>query len=109
VTAIARARAGDGPSLIEAETYRHGGHSRADPATYRPPEEVKRWLLRDPVVTFRKRLLDEGVDAALLDAKEAVLLAEVEAAIDEARAMPQPNEDTMDTNVWADGGAAWRN
>jgi acetoin:2,6-dichlorophenolindophenol oxidoreductase subunit alpha len=109
VTAIARARAGDGPSLIEAETYRHGGHSRADPATYRPPEEVKRWLLRDPVVTFRKRLLDEGVDAALLDAKEAEFLAEVEAAIDEARAMPQPNEDTMDTNVWADGGAAWRN
>src|SRR6202795_3777456 len=40
VAAIARARAGDGPSLVEAETYRHGGHSRADPATYRPPEEV---------------------------------------------------------------------
>jgi TPP-dependent pyruvate/acetoin dehydrogenase alpha subunit len=60
-------------------------------------------------VTFRKRLIDEGVDGGLLDAKEAELLAEVEAAIDEARAMPQPSEATMDTNVWADGGAAWRN
>jgi TPP-dependent pyruvate/acetoin dehydrogenase alpha subunit len=109
VTAIERARAGEGPSLIEAETYRHGGHSRADPATYRPPEEVKRWLLRDPVVTYRKRLIDEGVDGALLDTKEAALVGEVEAAIDEARAMPQPDEAEMDTNVWADGGAAWRN
>jgi pyruvate dehydrogenase E1 component alpha subunit len=109
VTAIARARAGDGPSLIEAETYRHGGHSRADPATYRPPDEVKRWLLRDPVVTFRKRLIDEGVDGSDLDAREATLVAEVEAAIDTAKAMPQPDEDTMATNVWADGGATWRN
>jgi TPP-dependent pyruvate/acetoin dehydrogenase alpha subunit len=109
VTAIARARAGDGPSLIEAETYRHGGHSRADPATYRPPDEVKRWLLRDPVVTFRKRLIDEGVNGADLDAREATLVAEVEAAIDTAKAMPQPDEDTMATNVWADGGATWRN
>jgi pyruvate dehydrogenase E1 component alpha subunit len=109
VAAIARARAGDGPSLIEAETYRHGGHSRADPATYRPPDEVQRWLLRDPVVTYRKRLVDEGVDGAVLDAGETLLLAEVEAAIDEARAMPQPDESRMDTNLWADGGAAWRN
>jgi TPP-dependent pyruvate/acetoin dehydrogenase alpha subunit len=109
VIAIARARAGEGPSLIEAETYRHGGHSRTDPATYRPPEEVRRWLERDPVVTFRKRLMEDGVEAARLDALEASLVAEVEAAIDEARAMSQPDEDRMATNVWADGGASWRN
>jgi TPP-dependent pyruvate/acetoin dehydrogenase alpha subunit len=109
IAAIERARAGDGPSLIEAETYRHGGHSRADPATYRPPDEVKRWLARDPVVTFRKRLIEEGVDGALLDGIDTAVLAEVETAIEEARSMPQPNEDTMATNVWADGGAAWRN
>ncbi|MEA2630933.1 MAG: acetoin:2,6-dichlorophenolindophenol oxidoreductase subunit alpha [Chloroflexota bacterium] len=109
VAAITRARNGEGPSLIEAETYRHGGHSRADPATYRPAEEVERWLARDPVVTYRKRLLDEGVDAARIEAIEAAELATVEAAIDEARAMPQPNEDRVATNVWADGGASWRN
>jgi TPP-dependent pyruvate/acetoin dehydrogenase alpha subunit len=108
-TAIARARAGDGPSLIEAETYRHGGHSRADPATYRPPDEVKAWLERDPVVTYRKRLIDEGVQTSRIEAIEAAMLAEVETSIDEARAMPQPSDDRMSTNVWADGGASWRN
>jgi pyruvate dehydrogenase E1 component alpha subunit len=60
-------------------------------------------------VTYRKRLLDEGVDAARIEAIEAAELATVEAAIDEARAMPQPNEDRVATNVWADGGASWRN
>src|SRR6202021_4186525 len=47
-SALARARAGRGPPLIEALTYRHHGHSRADPAKYRPPEEVAAWLKRDP-------------------------------------------------------------
>ena len=47
-SALARARRGDGPSLIEALTYRHGGHSRADPGKYRPEEELQSWLARDP-------------------------------------------------------------
>ena len=47
--AIARARAGDGPSLVEAITYRHGGHSRADPGKYRPDDEVEAWKARDPI------------------------------------------------------------
>jgi pyruvate dehydrogenase E1 component alpha subunit len=106
--AIARARAGEGPSLIEAETYRHGGHSRADPATYRPADEVQAWLAKDPIVRYRARLLDDGVDAAELDAIEAREAAAVEAAIDEARAMPVPADDALATNVWADGGSAWR-
>lgn len=106
--AIARARAGDGPSLIEAETYRHGGHSRADPATYRPADEVAAWLARDPVVTYRARLLAAGEADAELDAIEARELAAVEAAIDEARTMPEPAPDTLATNVWSDGGASWR-
>ena len=108
VTAIERARAGDGPSLIEAETYRHGGHSRADPASYRPAEEVEAWLARDPIVTYRARLLDAGIDGAALDAIEATEAAAVEAAIDEARAMPEPSEDSLPTNLWHDGGSAWR-
>ncbi len=108
VAAIERARAGDGPSLIEAETYRHGGHSRADPATYRPADEVADWMTRDPIVRSRERLLEAGVAAAELDAIEAREAAAVEAGIDEARAMPEPAADTLATNVWDDGGAAWR-
>src|SRR5690606_37800586 len=55
--AAARARAGDGPSLLEARTYRHYGHSRTDPARYRPEEEVREWLARDPLTVARERLL----------------------------------------------------
>ena len=55
--AIKKARDGDGPSLIEAKTYRHSGHSRADPGKYRPDEEVKDWMEnRDPIINYRKRL-----------------------------------------------------
>src|SRR3954449_9349244 len=56
-TSLDRARAADGPSLVEAVTYRHGGHSRADPAKYRPDDEVRAWLARDPVPAYRARLL----------------------------------------------------
>ncbi len=62
--AIRRARAGEGPSLIEALTYRHGGHSRADPGKYRPDDEVKAWLARDPLPRYRERLLATGADEA---------------------------------------------
>src|SRR5215208_6496613 len=62
--AYARARGGDGPSLIEAETYRHGGHSRADPGKYRPDEEVKAWLAKDPLPRYRTRLIEMGINAA---------------------------------------------
>ena len=61
-TAIDRARAGDGPSLIEALTYRHGGHSRADPGKYRPDDEVAAWKARDPIPAYRARLEAAGVD-----------------------------------------------
>jgi pyruvate dehydrogenase E1 component alpha subunit len=59
--AIARARAGEGPSMIEAKTYRHGGHSRADPGKYRPDEELAEWLLKDPIPLYRSRLVEMGV------------------------------------------------
>lgn len=108
VVAIERARRGDGPSLVEALTYRHGGHSRADPASYRPKDEVERWLARDPIPMYAARLVGAGVQQAEIDRIEALALAEVEAAIDEARAMPEPALETMTTNVWSDGGSAWR-
>ncbi|HEY6608167.1 MAG TPA: thiamine pyrophosphate-dependent dehydrogenase E1 component subunit alpha [Candidatus Limnocylindria bacterium] len=105
---IDRARSGDGPSLVEAVTYRHGGHSRADPGTYRPPEEVEAWLARDPIPAHRQRLLDAGVEAAALDAIDAEVegaVAEAEAA---ARSAPEPDPATATTQVWADGGSTWR-
>src|SRR2546428_1285934 len=60
VRTIARARAGEGPSLVEATTYRHGGHSRADPAKYRPDDEVQSWLARDPLPMYRERQSARG-------------------------------------------------
>jgi len=108
-TAIDRARAGDGPSLIEALTYRHGGHSRADPGKYRPDDEVAAWMARDPIPTFRARLEAAGVPAADLDAIDDAVRADVAAAEADARAAPEPSVDELETQVWADGGSAWRN
>src|SRR6185369_8074845 len=108
-TAIDRARAGGGPSLIEAVTYRHGGHSRADPGRYRPDDEVAAWKARDPIPAQRARLEADGVPAADLDAIESEVAAKVAAAEQEAREGPEPSLDVIETQVWADGGSSWRN
>ena len=107
--AVDRARAGDGPTIIEALTYRHYGHSRADPAKYRPADEVERWMQRDPLLVARERLTSLGVDAADVDAADARAAEIVKAAIQEAKDAPPPELATALTDVWADGGAAWRN
>jgi pyruvate dehydrogenase E1 component alpha subunit len=108
-TAIDRARAGEGPSLIEAITYRHGGHSRADPGKYRPDDEVASWKARDPIPAFRASLEAAGVEGAALDAIDDEVRAQVAAAEAEARSAPEPSPDALETQVWADGGSAWRN
>ena len=108
-TAIALARAGDGPSLIECKTYRHSGHSRADPGAYRPKEEVEAWLKRDPVPMYRQRLADFGIADAAMSAIETEVNKAVEAAAKTAMASPPPSADLLEVDVWADGGAAWRN
>jgi len=107
--AVDRARAGDGPTIIEALTYRHYGHSRADPAKYRPADEVERWMQRDPLLVARERLTSLGVDEADIDAADARAAEIVNAAIQEAKDAPPPEPATALTDVWADGGAAWRN
>jgi acetoin:2,6-dichlorophenolindophenol oxidoreductase subunit alpha len=107
--AVDRARAGDGPTIVEALTYRHYGHSRADPAKYRPADEVERWLQRDPLLVARERLASLGVSAADIDAADARAAEVVKAAIQEAKDAPYPDPATALTDVWADGGAAWRN
>jgi pyruvate dehydrogenase E1 component alpha subunit len=59
--AAARARGGGGPTLIEAKTYRYVGHSRSDPASYRPAGELESWLARDPIELLGRKLMDERV------------------------------------------------
>ena len=108
-TAIARARAGEGPSMIEATTYRHGGHSRADPGKYRPEAEVAEWMAKDPVPRYRQRLLEAGATEDQLAAIEAEVAAEVDLATEEAKAGAIPGEDLLMKDVWADGGSSWRN
>jgi pyruvate dehydrogenase E1 component alpha subunit len=84
--AVARARAGDGPTLVEAKTYRYRGHSRTDPAKYRVEGELERWKKRDPIDLFGAKLaaeglLDENAQRALRDEVQlAVDAAAVEAA-----------------------------
>jgi len=107
--AIELARRGGGPSLIEAETYRHGGHSRADPGKYRPDEEVQAWLAKDPIPMYRQRLLDLGTELATIEQIEAETAAKIDAATEEARKAPPPDLELAEKDVWADGGSAWRN
>jgi pyruvate dehydrogenase E1 component alpha subunit len=106
---IERARNGDGPSLVEAVTYRHGGHSRADPGKYRPDDEVEAWKARDPIPAHRARLEAAGLPAAELDAIEGEAAAKVAAGEAEARDAPEPSLEVIETQVWADGGSSWRN
>ena len=108
-TAFARARAGEGPSLIEAKTYRHSGHSRADPGTYRPPEEIETWLARDPVPAYRERLIGFGISEGVVQGIDDEVRRQVDEAIETAKASPSPDPDRIEEQVWADGGAAWRN
>lgn len=103
-----RARAGDGPAVLEAETYRHFGHSRADPATYRPAEEVERWLKHDPLDIARGRLIEAGVPEETVAAADERAQTAVRQAIEAAKSAPPPDPREAFTDVWADGGAAWR-
>jgi TPP-dependent pyruvate/acetoin dehydrogenase alpha subunit len=108
-SAIARARAGAGPSLIEALTYRHHGHSRADPGKYRPAAEVDAWMKRDPIPLYRQRLIDLDVAEPTLVAIEEAINRAVDQATETAKASRPPADELIFKDVWADGGCAWRN
>jgi pyruvate dehydrogenase E1 component alpha subunit len=107
--ALEKARSGKGPSLIEVLTYRHGGHSRADPGKYRPDAEVAAWKERDPIKSYRARLLTDGVDEAAITAIEDEQAARVDKAEETARASGPPPLEIADTDLWADGSSTWRN
>jgi pyruvate dehydrogenase E1 component alpha subunit len=94
--AVARARAGDGPTLLECVTYRITGHSRRDPCLYQPEEERKLALEREPIRRFTAELLAGGVAQATLDGIIADVDAEIEAAVQSAMAGPDPQpEDAL--------------
>ena len=107
--AFAKARAGEGPSLIECLTYRHSGHSRADPAKYRPEGELERWKERDPIKIYRERLKQFGVSEQVMAEIDAEVRREVDEATEACKAAPMPPTDILFTDVYADGGWAWRN
>src|SRR5437016_5066140 len=107
-TAYARARAGEGPSLIECMTYRHSGHSRADPAKYRPEGELEKWKQRDPIKIYRERLKQFGIGDEAIARIDAQVKQVIDAATEACKAAGPPPADILCTDVYADGGFAWR-
>ena len=103
--AIARARAGEGPTIIEVKTYRHGGHSRNDACGYRPKDEADHWINdRDPVKNFRKVILDQGViTEEELQKEEAAIEREIDEAVEYAKAAPLPELSSALEHVFWEG------
>lgn len=107
--AVERARNGDGPSLIEADTYRLKGHSALDPAAYRPTDEVASWKTKDPLLRQHGLLREAGISEADLAAFDTDALARIEAMTDSAFAAEPPDPGDAWRDVWSDGGWQWRN
>jgi acetoin:2,6-dichlorophenolindophenol oxidoreductase subunit alpha len=99
--AVQRARGGEGSTLIEALTYRQRGHSRSDPAKYRPTEEVEHWIARDPIVLHERALAQGGVDEERLESLRAEAEQRVNEALERALSWPDPEPDALLTDVWA--------
>jgi acetoin:2,6-dichlorophenolindophenol oxidoreductase subunit alpha len=104
-----KARDGGGPSLIECLTYRYSGHSRADPAKYRPEGELEKWKERDPIKIYRERLKQFGVSEDIIAGIELYAKRRVDVATEKCKAAPAPALEILTTDVYADGGFAWRN
>lgn len=99
--AIARARKGQGPTLIECKTYRHKAHSERDPRDLRPPEEIKAWLKKDPIVRMRKFLVENGyATQTQIGEIDAGVVAEVEDAAEYAKTCPYPPVEILTDNVY---------
>ena len=102
--AVDRARAGGGPTFVEALTYRIGAHSTSDdPTRYRSQDEVEVWMKRDPLARLRAHLVGQGIlDDAADAAFEAEMNAEIAAAVNEVEAMPPPARETLFDDVYAE-------
>jgi pyruvate dehydrogenase E1 component alpha subunit len=102
MAAVERARGGEGATLIECRTYRRRGHSRADPAKYRPKDEVEEWLRRDPITLFQERLLQGGLLlSSEIEQIEEQVTAEVEEAVKFAKESPYPAPEEALEDVYA--------
>lgn len=102
-TAIQRARAGEGPSLIENITYRWRGHSKSDRNRYRTKAEIEEWMTRDPIARFRSELVQHGIlDEAGADSIAEQARAEVEAGIDFAKSSASPAVTEVTRYVYAE-------
>ncbi len=100
--AVARARRGDGPSIVECKTWRQRGHFEGDPAKYKDPEEQKAWLAKDPIPRIEAKLIELGMATqADIDAMRAKVEEEIEAAVKFAEDSPEPGDDELLTDVWA--------
>ncbi|MGH9862209.1 MAG: thiamine pyrophosphate-dependent dehydrogenase E1 component subunit alpha [Candidatus Acidiferrales bacterium] len=101
--AIQRARAGEGPTLIECKTYRWYGHSEIDPAKYRPKEEVEEWKKRDPIPRFEQHLRGERILTDELKKKiEAGVKEEIDRVVLEAEKVPYPNPEEALEHIYAE-------
>jgi pyruvate dehydrogenase E1 component alpha subunit len=100
--AVGRARAGEGPTLIECKTYRWRTHFEGEPDTYRPPEEVKAWMKREPIAPYRSQLIESGVLSEAEAAEiESAVLREIDEAVEFGRSSPSPKPESALEDLWA--------
>ena len=106
-TAVTRARAGEGPTLLVAESYRWEGHMVGDPQEYRTRQEVEEAMKGCPIVCFRDTLIAQGVlDDAEAGQLEEEMLAAAREAVEFAKQCPEPPLETLETDVYADAEPA---
>ncbi|MEJ2557417.1 MAG: thiamine pyrophosphate-dependent enzyme [Anaerolineae bacterium] len=99
---MGRARAGEGPTLIECKTYRWRTHFEGEPDTYRPPEEVKAWMKREPIAPYRSQLIESGVLSEAEAAEiESAVLREIDEAVEFGRSSPSPKPESALEDLWA--------
>src|SRR5699024_3262510 len=100
--AVSRARGGEGPTLIEAKTYRYNGHSKSDKQLYRTDEEVSKRKKKDPIQRFEKVLIQSDIlEEKDIEQIKQMVTEEVEAATDFALASPEPKVEELLTDVYA--------
>jgi pyruvate dehydrogenase E1 component alpha subunit len=99
---VERARHGDGPAYLICTTYRYHGHHAADPLNYRAKEEVERWRQVDPIERVKRAVVERGLmTAAEIAELERYIDAEIEAAVEFAKASPEPTPDQLMTDIYA--------
>jgi pyruvate dehydrogenase E1 component alpha subunit len=100
--AVERARAGEGPTLLEALTYRYRGHSMADPAQYRTRQEESEWQQKDPIESFRRRLLSDGFRGDELEKVDREIEAVIEEAVRFAEESPELPLSALYEDIYAE-------